>query len=294
LPALIGERATAPLPDPTRSERVAVPARDRGENAWIAQALGAEPVAPGAEGAVLRDARFLLARELATAGEPAIARALLRDLVAVARGRPHELVDLARAAAALGLHDVESAAGRTLLATISPAQQLSAPRSILALSYPLPFEQEMAESAREFGVPLLLLAALVRQESAFDPGAVSFAGARGLTQVIDSTGAQIARALGVPWSPAALLEPATSLRFGAYYFAHQLARFDGDVFAATAAYNAGGGSAQRWRDAQRLRGADGFLLAIDFEETRRFVPRVLENYAWYRYIYAGAPAPALR
>jgi soluble lytic murein transglycosylase len=98
------------------------------------------------------------------------------------------------------------------------------------------------------GVPPLLLLALVRQESAFNPQAGSSAQAYGLTQVIGPTGRQIAASLGVPWEPALLFEPASSLRFGAHYLATQLDAFDGDVLAALAAYNGGPANARRWRE----------------------------------------------
>jgi soluble lytic murein transglycosylase len=91
-----------------------------------------------------------------------------------------------------------------------------------------------------------------------------------------------------------LLDPATSLRFGAHYLARQLVGFDGDVWGALAAYNGGSGNASRWFRAQLYPGADWYIEAIDFAETRRYLRVVMEDYAWYRYLYAGAPAPTMR
>jgi soluble lytic murein transglycosylase len=149
------------------------------------------------------------------------------------------------------------------------------------------------DSARANEIPSLLLAALVRQESAWNPTAVSSANALGLTQVTVPTGQQIANALGLAWRDDLLFDPATALSFGAYYLGTQLRSFDGNLAAAVAAYNAGPGSSSRWLEAQPLPGIDGFRLAVDFTETARFISRVLENYAWYRYVYAGIEAPAL-
>lgn len=74
----------------------------------------------------------------------------------------------------------------------------------------------------------------------------------------------------------------------------QIERFDGNVLPALAAYNAGPGAAQRWLDSQALPGAEGYLFAVEFAETRRYLERVLENYAWYRHLYAGAERPSIR
>jgi soluble lytic murein transglycosylase len=78
--------------------------------------------------------------------------------------------------------------------------------------------------------------ALVRQESAYNSLAVSFADARGLTQMITPTGALIVSSQGVPWELDGLFNAKTSLRFGAHYLGSQLERFDSNVFAARSAY----------------------------------------------------------
>jgi soluble lytic murein transglycosylase-like protein len=91
-------------------------------------------------------------------------------------------------------------------------------------------------SSAEFGVDPWLMVALIRVESAGNPAAVSYLGARGLTQVMPATGSQIARELGVEWTgPQMLHDVETSVRFGTYYLSTLLERF-GDVHAAVAAY----------------------------------------------------------
>jgi len=153
----------------------------------------------------------------------------------------------------------------------------------LALAYPQDFlPLVVTEGQRSHLSPLLLLA-LIRQESLFDAKAVSGAGALGLTQVIPSTGRDIARELKLAdFAPTDLLRPVVSLRFGAHYLASQLALFDGIPWAALAAYNGGPGNAQRWLELAPD-DPDLFVEAIDFSETRAFVKVVLANYALYRY-----------
>ena len=101
-----------------------------------------------------------------------------------------------------------------------------------------PFAAEIAAAARRHDLDPALLAGLVKQESGFDPNAVSPAGARGLTQLMPGTAA----GLGVT-NP---LDPAQALEGGAKYLREQLDRFGGDVARSLAAYNAGPGAVQRF------------------------------------------------
>lgn len=92
------------------------------------------------------------------------------------------------------------------------------------------------DSSAEFGVDPWLMVALIRVESAGNPQAVSYMGARGLTQVMPGTGIQIARELGVKWEgPEMLHDVETSVRFGTYYLSTLLERFS-NPRAAVAAY----------------------------------------------------------
>ena len=242
----------------------------------------------------MEDGRLPLGLALASVDEPGPARAVLTDLVASYSQQPHDLLDLARGASAEGLHDVALIASISLLSRLSPQQRLKTPFTVEQLAYPAPYSEAVLAAARAEGIPPLLLLALVRQESAFNPAALSIADARGLTQVIPQTGRAIADSLGVEWDAGDLLKPDRSLRFGAHYLAVQIDQFDGNVLAALAAYNGGPHNAARWLEEQWWPGADGYIHAVSFSETRRYIERVLENYAWYRYLYAGASRPAIR
>jgi soluble lytic murein transglycosylase len=207
---------------------------------------------------------------------------------------PHDLLDIAIEASSASLADVALSASTSVLALLTPQQPLTTPIAVEQFAYPLLFGEDFRAIAVEAGVPPLLLQALVRQESAYNPDAVSFANAIGLTQVVPPTGEPIANTLGVPWQLSDLLIPERSLRFGASYLADQIKRFDGNIFTALSAYNGGPHNADRWLDAQWWPGGAGYIATIDFSETRRYVERVIEQYAWYRHLYAGAPAPAVR
>lgn len=161
-----------------------------------------------------------------------------------------------------------------------------APTGLFKLLYPLPYAAQLKEQAERFGVDPLLLAALIRQESQFNPRARSPANALGLTQVVPSTGQEIARALGrSDFQPSDLLHPAVSLEFGAYYLGQRLTRYGGALVPALAGYNAGDGPVQRWLQDFGAEDPDLFAERIPYAETSRYVRLVYENYANYAALY---------
>lgn len=252
---------------------------------WLRSWVGPEEATDqGLQG----DLRWRRALELALAGLQDDAESEFAALISDAEGQPWLLYRLARALAEAGQTAAAARAASRLIVA-----RPDAPRDLLALAYPSEYLDLAAPAAQENGFSPLLLLALVRQESFFDPDAVSSAQAMGLTQVIPSTAQEIARALGeTAFLESDLLRPKVSLRFGAYYLGSQLALFQGDLAAALAAYNGGPGNALRWKEAA---GDDPDLLVemIDFSETRSFVQLVLENYAIYRYIYELEGSPSL-
>ena len=159
------------------------------------------------------------------------------------------------------------------------------PPELLRLAYPVGWPDLVSQEADANDLPPLLLLALVRQESFFQPDALSFADALGLTQVIPTTAEEIAGQLEADdFQTSDLLRPAVSLRFGAHYLGNQLEFLDSDIPAALAAYNGGPGNAQGWQEAA-LGDPELFLETVAFSETRAYVELVLEHYARYRYAY---------
>lgn len=159
------------------------------------------------------------------------------------------------------------------------------PKDLLRVAYPIEYAVTLDNHSRQRGIDPLFLAAMVRQESFWDPGAGSHAGALGLTQVIPPTGQGIANALGHDgWAPADLFRPAVSLEFGAYYLGGQINRFGSPLLALTA-YNAGPGNAARWMTRPRDSAAD-LVESIDINETKLYVTYIYESYAHYQLAWA--------
>jgi soluble lytic murein transglycosylase len=167
-----------------------------------------------------------------------------------------------------------------------PGGSPEAPPFLARLAYPVPYPDRVLEEAQRRHLPPLLLYAVMRQESLFDPYAVSSARARGLMQIIPPTAQAIAEALGQPYRESWLHRPAVSIAFGAYYLAQQRDRFGGNLWVALAAYNGGPGNAARWWATARG-DPDLFYERITLEETRRYLERVVEHLAVYRALYAG-------
>ncbi len=253
---------------------------------WLADWLGPEDAA--ARAAFFGGPGWLRAVELQRAGLEDDADVEFKELMESATFHPWLLYRFARAVSDEGGVPVAARAAQRLAAAHD-----SAPPDLLTLAYPPEYLDLANEYALANDFPPLLLLALVRQESVYEPDAASFAGASGLTQVIPSTAAQIASELGeTGFKNPDLLRPRVSLRFGAYYLGQQVAGFGGDLPAALAAYNGGPGNAARWVDAS---GGDSdlFLESIDFSETRAYVELVLENYALYLYAYGLVDEPSL-
>ena len=168
------------------------------------------------------------------------------------------------------------------LARLSPEKSpMDVPKAVRQLAYPSGYGPAVAtESTRNEIGPLLLLS-LMRQESLFDRYAVSTSNARGLTQVIPTTGAEIAKGSGITdFRADNLFEPNLSIAFGARYLAAQLKNFDGDVFRAIAAYNAGAGGARRWSPG--VGDPDIYVESIEYSETREYVKGIYQHHAAYR------------
>jgi soluble lytic murein transglycosylase len=148
------------------------------------------------------------------------------------------------------------------------------------------FGELILPQAMQDGFDGLFLLSVVRQESLFEGFATSYAAARGLMQIIPDTGAMIAQQLGWPpdYTDQDLYRPLVSVRFGAYYLAEQRDRFGGDLYAALAAYNAGPGSAEVWKESAPD-DPDLFLEVIRIDQPQQYIKTIYEVFARYRGLY---------
>lgn len=161
-----------------------------------------------------------------------------------------------------------------------------APLALQRLAYPLVYADLLSAEAGGRGLDPLLLAALVRQESLFEPVAESYAGARGLGQVMPATGQGIANSLGLgEFILDDLYRPSISIRFGAFYLAVQMGRFDDQILVSLAAYNGGPGNTLRWLESTASDDLDLFVEVITATQSRLYLQKVYEQYLIYERLY---------
>jgi len=164
-------------------------------------------------------------------------------------------------------------------------------RALARVVYPLPDRETLARAAEERGLDPVLVAAVIRQESAFDPDIESSAGALGLMQVMPATGRQLARTIGpADFDRGSLETPEINLHLGTWYLAELTERYDGTLPLVLSAYNAGPTRANRWRDFPEMSEPLHFVERIPFAETRDYVKKIRRNIAVYGALYRGLQA----
>jgi soluble lytic murein transglycosylase len=207
---------------------------------------------------------------------------------AAAWGEPLALAQLAFFFHDQGLHGLAARCASRLVGLWPGGSIRDAPVAVQRLAYPLVYADLLSTEAQVYNLDPLLLAALVRQESLFEPVAESYAGARGLGQVMPATGEGIARNLGMDdFVLDDLYRPFVSIEFGAYYLAVQMNRFDNHILMALAAYNGGPGNTLRWIEA----GGDDldlFVEVITATQSRIYLQRVYEQYITYETLYRSS------
>ena len=234
--------------------------------------------------------RIQRARLLLDAGLPDTAEAELRYGAKMENEQPQLLaLELAQSADSSyrALRVMKSFSGDYLATPLDKA-----PAKFWQMLFPLPYKDDLFVNARERGLDPYDVAALIRQESEFNPTAKSHANAYGLMQLMPTTGRMLGRQQGMKTVPTSLLlNPGVSIRLGTEYLRQQLVNWDGDFFRTLAAYNAGPGRVHQWLQWRSdYREPAEFVESIPFTETREYIQAVLRNADIYREIYSGKSA----
>lgn len=155
--------------------------------------------------------------------------------------------------------------------------------------FPRPYWTDLKRYSDANGLDPFLVASLIRQESEFNPGAISHANAWGLMQVLPATGKTLARAEKMrSFRTESLLVPNVNLQLGTRYFRELVDHFNGRLEYALAAYNAGTDRVEAWLSAGNYRDPQEFVESIPFTETREYVQAIMRNATVYRKLY-GTP-----
>ena len=165
----------------------------------------------------------------------------------------------------------------------------SMPRPYWEMLFPRPWWQDVKRYSGDNQLDPYLVASLIRQESEFNPVAISRANAFGLMQILPSVGNKLAKEVKLrPYSNDLLLMPEPNLRLGTRYFKELLDKFGGKTEYALAAYNAGADRVQDWQSRGNYRDTAEFVESIPFTETREYVQAIMRNTNVYRRLY-GTP-----
>ncbi len=225
-------------------------------------------------------------------GEALLSAGLRREALAAFDGvreaawrNPVRLAQLSIYFREQGLHGLAARVAARLVALWPDGSMADAPLELQRLAYPLVYADLLSAEAGARDLDPLLLAALIRQESLFEPAAESYAGARGLGQVMPATGTGIATSLGIEdFVLDDLYRPHISIMFGAFYLRAQMDRFDNQILVALAGYNGGPGNTLRWIEAGG-EDLDLFVEVITATQSRLYLQRVYEQYLIYERLY---------
>jgi soluble lytic murein transglycosylase len=163
------------------------------------------------------------------------------------------------------------------------------PRNYWEALFPKAYWSDLKRSSAANGLDPYLVASLIRQESEFNPNAVSRANAVGLMQLLPKTGKLVAKEVKLKrYSSSQLYTPAVNLQLGTRYFRGMVDKFGGSFEYALAAYNAGSDRVEEWLGQGKYRDPQEFVESIPFTETREYVQAILRNASVYKQLY-GTP-----
>jgi len=163
------------------------------------------------------------------------------------------------------------------------------PRKYWEALFPKAFWNDLKRSSAANGLDPYLVASLIRQESEFNPNAVSRANAVGLMQLLPKTGKLVAKEERLKrYNASQLYTPAVNMQLGTRYFKGMVDKFGGSFEYALAAYNAGSDRVDDWLAQGKYRDPQEFVESIPFTETREYVQAILRNASVYKQLY-GTP-----
>ncbi|MYC26932.1 MAG: transglycosylase SLT domain-containing protein [Nitrospira sp. SB0662_bin_26] len=245
------------------------------------------PVMSGPASSAFRiNAHFQKATELSKLG---LRQEALEELLVVKRqyrDQPQALYALARHMLELGDFEAPIVIAKRYFREPLERRRISLDSPLWRMAYPTGYMPQIRRHAASHVDPFLV-AGIIREESLYNPKALSPVGAMGLMQLMPKTANRTARRLGlVPVDREDLLQGEMNVRLGVAYVGRLLRDYQGNLIRAVAAYNAGPTAVKRWIAKFGNRDPDEFVELISYRETRRYVKRVLTSYRIYQTLYS--------
>jgi soluble lytic murein transglycosylase len=203
-----------------------------------------------------------------------------------ATGEPRLLLEAAQAAVDADHFGAAIVTLRQIYPQLESRRLLDVPRPVWLAAYALPFGSSIRRWSVRSGLDPMLVAGLIRQESAFEPEARSGANALGLMQLLPQTARRLAKQGRIRYSQPLLFDPDYNVRLGTIYVAELQKQF-GNIESVLAAYNAGEDRVVSWTESQTYREPAEFVESIPFTETRQYVELVTRNADIYRRLYGA-------
>lgn len=151
--------------------------------------------------------------------------------------------------------------------------------------YPIEYGDIVVAEASEYDIDPLLVCAIIKCESNFDPQAESAVGAVGLMQIMPDTADWIADNFALEYEESMLLDPAYNIKLGCIYVYTLLDYWEGNVVEAVASYNGGHGNVDKWISGGVWDGTEENIGDIPFAETRTYTQKVMSCYDNYINLY---------
>jgi soluble lytic murein transglycosylase len=199
------------------------------------------------------------------------------------------LLAIAKAAEQAGHYGAGIVTTRQIVTQFEARRFDQIPDEALRTAYPLPYRDLIERESLRYHLDPMLVAGLIRQESAFATDAVSYANAVGLMQLWPPTATKLARNLKFRYARGRLFDPEYNVKLGTLYLSDLLNVY-GTPEAALAAYNAGETHVEEWNAGQNYQETAEFVESIPITQTREYVQIVARNAELYRQIYRRIPA----
>ncbi|QKQ72683.1 transglycosylase SLT domain-containing protein [Nostoc sp. TCL240-02] len=221
-----------------------------------------------------RDAWLQWETEFQNKIQPTVAEQFTEGLMRQARGEN-----------LIGIDKISKLEDRETPAELAQYQTLSKQIVYWQARYPFPYLRETEKWSLERKLNPLLVTALMRQESRFEPKIKSVADATGLMQLLPSTAKWIAPQIKVDFKTINLENPNDNIMLGTWYLDHTHQQYNNNSLLAIASYNAGPGNVSKWLQTLTTQDPDEFVEQIPFDETKNYVRQVFGNYWNYLRLY---------
>lgn len=151
--------------------------------------------------------------------------------------------------------------------------------------YPLKYNEYVEKYSAEYGIDSMLVYAIIKAESNFNPNTKSTSNAMGLMQLIEQTAIETAGKIGIEYTEGCLYDPETNINLGIKYYSQLLNEYDNNYMLALTAYNAGTGNVKKWIEQGIIKPDGSNIEDIPYKETNNYVRKIIRDYNIYKDLY---------